>query len=76
MEKDGHNIYKHHDFHLHKSFQLYTKFEYLNFNRSGVICNRNFDWKEKCTNKGTDKQRVADSFLHSANCHTQALYQI
>ena len=27
-------------------------------------------------NKGTDKQYVADSLLHSTTCHYQALYQI
>ena len=32
--------------------------------------------KEKWTNKGTDKQYVADSLLHSTACHYQALYQI
>ena len=32
--------------------------------------------KEKWTNKGTDKQYVADSFIHSTTCHYQALYQI
>ena len=32
--------------------------------------------KEKWTNKGTDKQCVADSLLHSTTCHYQALYQI
>ena len=28
--------------------------------------------KEKWTNKGTDKQYVADSLLHSTTCHYQA----
>ena len=32
--------------------------------------------KEKWTNKGTNKQYVADSFLHSTTCHTQPFYQI
>ena len=32
--------------------------------------------KEKWTNKGTDKQYVADSFIHSTTVHNQALYQI
>ena len=32
--------------------------------------------KEKWTNKGTDKQYVADSLLHSTTCHYQAFYQI
>ena len=32
--------------------------------------------KEKRTNKGTDRQYVADSLLHSTTCHNQALYQI
>ena len=32
--------------------------------------------KEKWANKGTDKQYVADSLLHSTTCHYQALYQI
>ena len=29
--------------------------------------------KEKWINKGTDKQYVADSLLHSTTCHTQCL---
>ena len=32
--------------------------------------------EEKWTNKGTAKQYVADSLLHSTTCHYQALYQI
>ena len=32
--------------------------------------------KEKWTNKGTDKQYVADSLIHSTTVHDQALYQI
>ena len=32
--------------------------------------------KAKWTNKGTDKQYVADYLLHSTTCHYQALYQI
>ena len=32
--------------------------------------------KEKWTNKGTDKQYVADSLIHSTTVHYQALYQI
>ena len=31
--------------------------------------------KEKWTNKGTDKQYVADYLLHNTTCHTQPLYQ-
>ena len=56
---------------------VYTKFE---------DCNTHWCWadkmekivgkKEKKTNKGTDKQYVADSLLHSTTCHTKALYQI
>ena len=32
--------------------------------------------KEKWTNKGTDKQYVAGSLLHSTTCYIQPLYQI
>ena len=32
--------------------------------------------KEKWMNKGTDKQYVVDSLIHSTTCHYQALYQI
>ena len=32
--------------------------------------------KEKWTNKGTDRQYVADSLIHSTTVHYQALYQI
>ena len=32
--------------------------------------------KEKWINKGTDKQEMADSFLHNKTYHTQCLYQI
>ena len=32
--------------------------------------------KEKCTNKGTDKQYVAAFLLHNTTHHYQALYQI
>ena len=32
--------------------------------------------KEKWTNKGTDKQEMADSFLHNTTYHTQSLYKI
>ena len=32
--------------------------------------------KEKWTSKGTNKQYVADSFIHSTTVHYQALYQI
>ena len=32
--------------------------------------------KEKWTNKGTDKQYVADSLIHITTCHYQALYKI
>ena len=32
--------------------------------------------KEKWTNNGNDKQKVADFFIHDTTCHTQCLYQI
>ena len=32
--------------------------------------------KEKRTNKGTDKQDVANSLIHNTTYHTQCLYQI
>ena len=32
--------------------------------------------KEKWTNKQTDKQEMADSFLHNTTYHIQGLYQI
>ena len=31
--------------------------------------------KEKWTNKGTDKQYVADFLIHITNCHTRCLYK-
>ena len=32
--------------------------------------------KEKWINKGTDKQEMADSFLHNTTYHNKCLYQI
>ena len=32
--------------------------------------------EEKWINKGTDKQEMADSFLHNTTYHTQCLYKI
>ena len=32
--------------------------------------------KEKWTNKGTDKQYVAEFLIHITTCHTRCLYKI
>ena len=37
---------------------------------------KNIEKKEKRTNKGTDKQYVADSLIHDTTYHTRSLYQI
>ena len=37
---------------------------------------KNIGTKEKRTNKGTDKQYVADSLIHYKTYHTRCLYQI
>ena len=39
--------------------KVYTKFENTGSNRSLEICDRNFHWRKKLTNKGADKQYVA-----------------
>ena len=56
--------------------KVYTKYENTGSNRSWEISDRNFHWKEKWTNKGTDKQYVAVLLLHNTTHHYQALYQI
>ena len=58
------------------SLKVYTKFENTGSNRSREICDRNFHWRERKMNKGTDKQYVAVLFLHNTTQHYQALYQI
>ena len=56
---------------------LYTKFKDSGSKEAEKSVTENFvREKEKWTNKGTDKQYVADSLLHSTTCHYQALYQI
>ena len=56
---------------------LYTKFKDSGSNKAEKSVTENFvREKEKWTNKGTDKQYVADSLLHSTTCHYQALYKI
>ena len=39
--------------------KVYTKFEITGSNRNREICDRNFHWRERKMNKGTDKQYVA-----------------
>ena len=56
--------------------KVYTKFENTGSNRSREICDRNFHWRERKMNKGTDKQYVAVLLLHNTTNHYQALYQI
>ena len=45
--------------------KVYTKFENTGSNRSREICDRNFHWRERKMNKGTDKQYVAVLLLHN-----------
>ena len=46
--------------------KVYTKFENTGSNRSREIYDRNFfGEKEKCINKGADKQHVAVPLLHN-----------
>ena len=54
--------------------KVYTKFENTGSNRSREICDRNFHWRERKMNKGTDKQYVAVLLLHNTTNHYQALY--
>ena len=56
--------------------KVYTKFENTGSYRSREICDRNFHWRERKINKGTDKQYVAVLLLHNTTNHYQALYQI
>ena len=56
--------------------KVYTKFENTGSNRSQEICDRNFHWRERKMNKGTDKQYVAVLLLHNTTNHYQALHQI
>ena len=56
--------------------KVYTKFENTGSNRSWEICDRNFHWRERKMNKGTDKQYVAVLLLQNTTHHYQALYQI
>ena len=56
--------------------KVYTKFENTGSNRSQEICDRNFNWRGRKMNKGTDKQYVAVLLLHNTTNQYQALYQI
>ena len=56
--------------------KVYTKFENTGSYKSQEICDRNFHWRERKMNKGTDKQYVAILLLHNTTNHYQALYQI
>ena len=57
--------------------KVYTKFENTGSNlRSREICDRNFHWRERKMNKGTDMQYVAVLLLHNTTNHYQALYQV
>ena len=57
------------------TLKMYTKFEDFGSHRSREICDRNFYWREKWTNKENDKQEEADSLLHNTTSYTQHLYQ-
>ena len=51
---------------------MYTKFEDSSTHRCRADkMKKTFRKKEKWTNKGTDKQYVADPLLHCITCHTQ-----
>ena len=56
--------------------KMFTKFKNTGSNRSGEIIDRNFHWRERKMNKGTDEQYVAVPLLHNTTHHYQALYQI
>ena len=56
---------------------LYTKFEDSSTSKCRADMMKHFiGKKEKWTNKGTDKQYVADYLLHNTTCYTQPLYPI
>ena len=57
---------------------MYTKFKDMMSKKGAEKSVKEFfvREKEKWTNKGTDKQYVADSLIHSTTVHYQALYQI
>ena len=56
--------------------KMFTKFKNTGSNRSGEIIDRNFHWRERKMNKGTDEQYVAVLLLHNTTHHYQALCQI
>ena len=57
------------------TLKVYTKFEDQGPIEAEKSVTESFvGEKEKWTNKGTDKQYVADSLLHSKTCHTRCLY--
>ena len=59
------------------TLKVYTKFEDFGSHGSLEICDRNFYWRErKWINKRNDKQKEADSLLHTTTSYTQHLYQI
>ena len=45
--------------------KVYTKIENTGSNRNREICDRNFHWRERKMNKGTDKQYVAGFFCYT-----------
>ena len=56
---------------IHLSYlKVYKKFENTGSNRNREICERNFHWRERKMNKGTDKQYVA------VFCYTKQLITI
>ena len=51
------------------NLKVFTKFENTCSNRSREIYDRNFYWRERKINKGTDKQYVAIPLLHNTANH-------
>ena len=58
------------------TLKVYIKFENTGSKRSREISERNFHWRERKTNKGTDVLYVTVILLHNTTRHYQALYQI
>ena len=56
--------------------KVYTKFENTGSNRNREIYHRNFHWRERKMNKGTDKRYVVVLLLYNTTNYYQALYQI
>ena len=59
------------------TLNVYTKFEDFGSHRSREICDGYFllERKEKCTNKGNDKQEEANSLLQKTISYSQHLYK-